>query len=223
MNTSSSRQFPWFSGLLGRLACCSLPETSETVHNSIVSGDTFADYDDNDDMSSSSSAYQYEGNDTILDSATTQPLAHRRPTDTLRDNGTTMRSSKPCPTNPVTSVLPSPTGAPSRRELDRWDPTNCFAASSCCPSYAGSTATTASIMSEEEGYFHPDVSREEVRSNATTLVVSHRKNNTNIRRNDLLTSTLASAELRLRTQLQAEEERAKELKAQRQQQQNANY
>ena len=77
-------------------------------------------------------------------------------------------------------------------------------------------------MSEEEGYFHPDVSREEIRSNATTQVVSHRKNNTNNRRNDLLTSTLASAELRLRAQLQAEEERAKELRAQRQQQ-NAKY
>ena len=223
MNNSSFSRFPWFSGLLGRVACCSLPETSETIHNSIIPGDTFAEYDDNDDMSSSSSAYQDEGDHSILDSAAIQPLSHPRTMNTSRDNGTTTRSTKLCPTIPATSALPSPTGAPSRRELDRWNPTTCFAAaSSCCPSYAGSTATTASIMSEEEGYFHPDVSREEIRSNATTLVVSHRKNNTNNRRNDLLTSTLASAELRLRAQLQAEEERAKELRAQRQQQ-NAKY
>lgn len=115
----------------------------------------------------------------------------------------------------ATNNLPSPTLSPSRRELDRWDP-SCMGIPACCtPSYAGSTATTASIMSEEEEYVgnnnNDPQGSDEIRSNATTQVISHRKKNT--RRNELLSSSLASAEKMLKQQLHEEELRAQALKA----------
>lgn len=207
MSDWSSRQNPWLLGFLGRMACCSLPETRQTLDELIIRGDTFGE-DDDDNSSSSNSSADQDG--IFVNSTTRQPLSPS-PLNPLNDTKT-----KSSPANPVTSVLPSPTGAPSRRELDRWDPSYI---TTCCPSsYAGSTATTASIRSEEEEYFPLDVSREEIRSNATTQVVSHR--NKNNRRNDLLTTTLATAEQRLRAQLHAEEERAKEMRALREQQTN---
>jgi hypothetical protein len=190
------------------MACCSLPETRQTLDELILRGDTFGE--DDDDSSSSSRNSSADQDDLFVNSTTRQPLSPSL-LNTLNDTKTI-----PSPANPVTNVLPSPTGAPSRRELDRWDPS--YITTCCLSSYAGSTATTASIRSEEEEYFPLDVSREEIRSNATTQVVSHR--NKNNRRNHLLTTTLATAEQRLRAQLHAEEERAKEIWALRQQETN---
>jgi hypothetical protein len=78
--------------------------------------------------------------------------------------------------------LPSPTLSPSRRELQRHYPSPAY--SCCTTSYAGSVATTASIQSDYEEF-----DKEDIRSTATTEVVSHRNR-------VLLATTLASAALR---------------------------
>jgi hypothetical protein len=210
--TSSVRLKPWFSGFLERMACCTLPDNRHNLDDLILQDDptSAADQDDEDDdddaADSDASSLVIDYDDVILDSTTRQPLS-QAPSKSYCTNGNRASFSQ---TNPVVKyALSSPTTTPSRREVDRWDSSYI---ASCCPSYAGSTATTASIRSEEEeefsNHYQHDINREEVRSNATTQVVSHR-NNKNNRRNELLTATLASAELRLRGQLEAEEARAK--------------
>ena len=79
----------------------------------------------------------------------------------------------------IVADLPSPTLSPARRDLERWEPppTSC---------YAESTVTASTLPSDDDE--HPF---EEIKSNATTEVVSHRHR-------QLLASTLASAEKQLR-------------------------
>lgn len=189
MNTSFSHQNLWFPGFLERMACCALPPNN--MNDIIVMNDSDNSLEHHED----------DIDNVVLDENTRQPLSHQLP----------QRSRLP-QVSPNTTFLPSPTLSPSRRELDRWDP-SCIGIPACCtPSYAGSTATTASIMSEEEYYTHNDPgSVDEIRSNATTQVVSHRQKN--YRRNELLSASLASAERRLKQQLQEEEARAEALKA----------
>ena len=198
----------WLTGFLGRLACCAVPP--QNINDMILSGDSQAD------VSSSHDSDSGIDDDPLVHSSVPPQPQRERP------------SRQPCAYS-----LPSPTFSPSRRELDRWDPSCAvMGVTSCCsPSCAGSTATTATTMSEEEGYYdqpynnnnYNDDCNEEIRSNATTLVVSHHKQSSRdrnyYRRNQLLTSTLASAEQRLRKQLLEEDARAEYLKTRREQQQ----
>lgn len=210
--SSQQEQLPWFPGILERIACCSLPQPSRQNIGDLILQD---DEDDSSSSTTSIVAHDPEDDAVVLDSSTRLPISSQNNLPSSRSPNTySMRVS---PTNLSTAeALPSPTTAPSRRELDRWKHPSCMAP--CCPSYAGSTATTASIMSEEEDYYYhiDNTSQTEIRSNATTLVVSHRRKKDDPR-NVLLSTTLASAEVRLREQLRAEEERAQELRARREQ------
>eukprot|EP00934_Nitzschia_sp_Nitz4_P006864 Nitzschia sp. Nitz4//scaffold124_size66437//42703//43212//NITZ4_006114-RA/size66437-processed-gene-0.102-mRNA-1//-1//CDS//3329534561//6854//frame0 len=165
---------------------------AHNVQDMVVTGDS---YDDS----------EHDDSDSILERPTSQPFP-THPRNTTRPNF----SGAALPQN-----LRSPTLSPSRRDLERWT-SQTINNTACCThaSYAGSTATTASLMSEEDldVYLSPkDV--DEIKSNATTQVVSHRNGR---KRNDLLTSTLASAEQRLREQLRAEEQRSESLQSRRQ-------
>jgi Skp family chaperone for outer membrane proteins len=85
--------------------------------------------------------------------------------------------------------LRSPTLSPSRREIQPW---NVQSTAYCCTtSYAESIATTATMQSEDEDML------DEIRSTATTQVVSHRQAAQN---SALFSSTLASAEKQFRRQ-----------------------
>lgn len=192
MNTFSL-QNPWFPGFLERMACCALPPNN--INDIIVMNDN---EEDRGDIA--------EPDDLELEESSHKPLSRKVPIRWHLSQSAL-----------ATNNLPSPTLSPSRRELDRWDP-SCMGIPACCtPSYAGSTATTASIMSEEEEYVgnnnnnNDPQGSDEIRSNATTQVISHRKKNT--RRNELLSSSLASAEKMLKQQLHEEELRAQALKA----------
>lgn len=188
MNTSFSHQNPWFPGFLERMACCALPPNN--INDIIIMND-----DHEEDIT--------EPEDLALEESSHQALSRKAP---IRWHLS--------PSTLTINSLPSPTLSPSRRELDRWDP-SCMSIPACCtPSYAGSTATTASIISEEEeyvGHNNDPQGTDEIRSNATTQVISHRKKNS--RRNELLSSSLASAERMLKQQLLEEEARAQALKA----------
>lgn len=196
-NTSRSRQNLWFPVFLERMACCAMPP--QNINDVVLVGDS---QEGDSDVTGGDSLNE---DVVVLESNTRQPLSQQLRRELL---GSSAGTKHP---------LPSPTVSPSRRELDRWDPSCSGVTSWCNPSCAGSTATTASTMSDEGEYYgcyDPDVT-EEIRSNATTQVVSH-KQNRHHRRNELLQSTLASAEQRLRQQLLEEEARSDYLKARRQ-------
>jgi hypothetical protein len=199
MAPSHSHQNLWFPGFLERMACCALPP--QNINDVVLVGD------DQEDDSSSGIVSGDDPDETVvvLESNTRQPVS-QQPLPSRQQP----RSSDAN----TTTHLPSPTFTPSRRELDRWDTSWNGVTAWCTPSCAGSTATTATTMSEEGGYYGRCDTTEEIRSNATTLVVSHK--NRNNRTHELLSSTLASAEKRLRKQLLEEEARAEYLKARRQ-------
>jgi len=101
----------------------------------------------------------------------------------------------------------APRSPPSRQQVDPWDPTQaCFCGTT--PSLVGSTTTTASIQSDPDEQAHFGFGSE-IRSNATTQVISHRRGNNNKK---LLNASLENAKLRMKRrkkQSQAlEEERA---------------
>jgi len=193
-STGSFHQNPWFPGFLERMACCAMPPNK--VNDMVLPGDSQDDSDGIVDEEEVESNSVVESNRTRR--PVSQPLSSRPsllPEKFLSYNN-----------------LPSPTQTPSRRDLDRWNH-SCIGMSTCCtPSYAGSTATTASIVSEDDDLR----AAEEIRSNATTQVVSHRKHGD--QRNQLLSSTLASAEKRLKRQLLEAEARAEALRSTRRQQ-----
>lgn len=164
--------------------------------------------DDNDSV-----VDEDEDEDEIIVQSTMRHQLSQAPRSSRQHLTTNGRVSQ---THRAANHLPPPTLSPSRRELDRWDPSCLGISTACCtPSYAGSTATTASILSEDEYLDRV----EDVRSNATTQVVSHRQHE--IRSHGLLSSTLASAEQRLKAQLVEEEERAKALDKRRRQRRGA--
>lgn len=152
----------------------------EAVTNMVVVEDDHNDEDGGDD-------------DIVLHARTRQPYSMEQ-TDHQRVPINHPNSRMPL------HDLPTPTLSPSRRELTPFTMQEkgqfCYSPAS----YAGSTATTATMQSEEEDVnFLAD---EDIRSTATTEIVSHRQR-------QLLASTLAAAEKQL--QILHQEQRQRQL------------
>lgn len=215
MNTTSRSQHhqtaTWLPGFLERMACCAMPPNS--IQDMVVMGDSLDEGDHDFGVDDDDSLLLLEPNKRIpLSAPQQQQQQHTQPTSLLSVR-------PPLSGADIAANLRSPTLSPSRRDLERWNASMNPSSTACCApaSLVGSTATTASLMSEDDEvygrYLDSQRDAEETRSNATTQIVSHRKRKG---RNTLLSSTLASAELRLKEQLREEEARAQLLQEQRQ-------
>ena len=124
-----------------------------------------------------------------------------------RSSAAATRQPQPLTARSPTRDLPSPTLSPSRRDLEPWEDnakTTTDNTTSCCsrPSYPESIATAETMQSEDDDDDDDVVLEfvhEEIKSTATTQVISHRNN-------PVLNKTLSLAEKQLKQRHSDEQE-----------------